>query len=72
MYDCHREHPQFIRLLHWEGLHRAAGPIAAWEQRGAHHASKLAALAAAPKAGALNADFAPSELLRAVIALAGW
>ncbi|MEU1391944.1 MULTISPECIES: TetR family transcriptional regulator [unclassified Nonomuraea] len=72
VYDYHREHPQFIRLLHWEGLHRAAGPIAAGEQRGAHYASKLAALAAAQKAGALNADFAPSELLHAVIALAGW
>ncbi|MFI7424948.1 hypothetical protein [Nonomuraea sp. NPDC049684] len=22
VYDYHREHPQFIRLLHWEGQHR--------------------------------------------------
>ncbi|MDR8408240.1 TetR family transcriptional regulator [Nonomuraea sp. 3-1Str] len=72
VYDYHREHPQLIRLLHWEGLHCGDGPVAAGEQRGAHYAAKLAALAAAQKRGALSAEFAPRELLYAVIALAGW
>ncbi|MFI9597111.1 TetR family transcriptional regulator [Nonomuraea sp. NPDC052265] len=72
VYDYHREHPQFIRLLHWEGLHRGDAPVAAEEQRAAHYATKLATLAAGQRTGALNADFAPGELLYAVIALAGW
>ncbi|WP_433441480.1 TetR/AcrR family transcriptional regulator [Nonomuraea sp. CA-141351] len=72
VYDYHREHPQFIRLLHWEGLHRGSGPVAGGEVRAAHYAAKLAALAAAQKAGTLGTDFAPRELLYAVIALAGW
>ncbi|MET7460805.1 TetR family transcriptional regulator [Nonomuraea sp. NPDC005501] len=72
VYDYHREHPQLIRLLHWEGLHRGDGPVTAGEQRGAHYAAKLAALATAQKTGALSAEFAPRELLYAVIALAGW
>ncbi|MEU1729560.1 TetR family transcriptional regulator [Streptosporangium sp. NPDC020145] len=72
VYDYHREHPQLIRLLHWEGLHRGDGPIAAEERRGAHYAAKLAALTAAQKAGTLNPDLAARELLYAVVALAGW
>ncbi|MER7131415.1 TetR family transcriptional regulator [Streptosporangium saharense] len=72
VYDYHREHPQLIRLLHWEGLHRGDGPVVAGERRGAHYAEKLATLAAAQKSGALTSDFAPRELLYAVIALAGW
>jgi len=72
VFDYHREHPQFIRLLYWEGLHRGGDPIAAREERAEHYAAKLAALAAAQKEGAVPSEFAPGELLYAVIALAGW
>ncbi|MEV4567760.1 TetR family transcriptional regulator [Nonomuraea sp. NPDC049419] len=72
VYDYHREHPQFIRLLYWEGLHRGGDPIAAREERAAHYAAKLSALAAAQEDGTLPPEFTPGELLYAVIALAGW
>jgi AcrR family transcriptional regulator len=64
VFDYHAEHPQFLRLLLWEGL-RGDRPAAAEEQRAEHYARKLAALSSS---GDLRAD----ELLYAVIALAGW
>jgi AcrR family transcriptional regulator len=73
VFDYHRDHPHFIRLLHWEGLHAAGGePVAAQDERTAHYAEKIAALARAQKSGALNPGVPPEELLYAVIALAGW
>ncbi|MEV5573410.1 TetR family transcriptional regulator [Spirillospora sp. NPDC052269] len=73
VFDYHREHPHFVRLLHWEGLHAADGKaVAAEGERTAHYAEKIAALSAAQAAGRLNAEVAPEELLYAVIALAGW
>jgi AcrR family transcriptional regulator len=35
VFDYHREHPQLVRLLHWEGLQ--AGHIAEPEPRQSHH-----------------------------------
>ncbi|RFU39563.1 TetR/AcrR family transcriptional regulator [Actinomadura logoneensis] len=73
VFDYHREHPHFVRLLHWEGLHASDGePVAARSERTAHYSEKIAALAAAQAAGRLNPEVAPGELLYAVIALAGW
>lgn len=73
VFDYHREHPHFIRLLHWEGLHAEdGGPVAARSERTAHYAGKIAALAKAQDAGRLNPEVPPEELMYAVIALAGW
>ncbi|MFF0521378.1 TetR family transcriptional regulator [Actinomadura nitritigenes] len=73
VFDYHREHPHFVRLLHWEGLHTAEGePVAAEAERTAHYAEKIAALAKAQAAGDLDTRLAPQELLYAVIVLAGW
>ncbi|MFC4908688.1 TetR family transcriptional regulator [Actinomadura gamaensis] len=73
VFDYHRAHPHFIRLLHWEGLHSAEGePVAAAEARTAHYARKIGALAGAQAAGRLNPDVPPEDLMYAVIALAGW
>ncbi|MCP2340694.1 TetR family transcriptional regulator [Actinomadura rupiterrae] len=72
VFDYHRAHPHFIRLLHWEGLHVSGGEAAAREARAAHYAEKIATLTKAQAAGHLNADVPPEDLLYAVIALAGW
>ncbi|WP_433474272.1 TetR family transcriptional regulator [Spirillospora sp. CA-142024] len=73
VFDYHRAHPHFIRLLHWEGLHAVDGePVAALAGRTTHYADKIAALAKAQQAGRLNPDVPPQDLLYAVIALAGW
>ncbi|WP_306362789.1 TetR/AcrR family transcriptional regulator [Nocardia sp. CC227C] len=70
VFDYHRTHPQFLRLLHWEGLQ--SGRPTAESARAAHYAEKVAALAAAQRAGALPTDVAPGYLLYAVAALAAW
>ncbi|MEU8117982.1 TetR family transcriptional regulator [Spirillospora sp. NPDC049024] len=73
VFDYHREHPHFVRLLHWEGLHTADDePVAAEAERTAHYAEKIAALAGAQESGRLDTRLAPRELLYAVIVLAGW
>ena len=73
VFDYHREHRHFIRLLHWEGLHTVEGqPVAAQAERTAHYAEKIAALARAQESGRLSRRVPPQELLYAVIALAGW
>ncbi|WP_329247494.1 TetR family transcriptional regulator [Actinoallomurus sp. NBC_01490] len=73
VFDYHRAHRHFIRLLHWEGLHAVEGKaVVAQDERAAHYAEKIAALAKAQKTGHLTPQVPPEELLYAVIALAGW
>ncbi|QLY34508.1 TetR family transcriptional regulator [Nocardia huaxiensis] len=72
VFDYHRTHPQFLRLLHWEGLQQQEGALPAESARASHYAEKVAALAAAQRAGALADDVAPGYLLYAVAALAAW
>ncbi|MFC0600216.1 TetR family transcriptional regulator [Streptomyces palmae] len=73
VYDYHRAHPHFARLLTWEGLQHgmgeADGPLAAEAERAAHYAEKVQAVAAAQGAGALIEDADPGRLMYAVIAL---
>ncbi|WP_329089434.1 TetR family transcriptional regulator [Actinomadura citrea] len=73
VFDYHRAHPHFVRLLHWEGLHTTEGePAVAEEERTAHYAEKIAALARTQESGRLDTRLAPRELLYSVIVLAGW
>jgi AcrR family transcriptional regulator len=85
IFDYHREHPQLVRLLHWEGLQagnaaapprRPDDPPLAHEtspdERGAYYLAKVAALREAGQAGALTTTVDPEYLLYAVIALAAW
>ncbi|MEU4823549.1 TetR family transcriptional regulator [Actinomadura sp. NPDC023710] len=73
VFDYHRAHPHFVRLLHWEGLHTTEGePVVAEEERTAHYAEKIAALARTQESGRLDTRLAPRELLYSVIVLAGW
>ncbi|MBL1074184.1 TetR family transcriptional regulator [Nocardia sp. 2] len=72
VFDYHRTHPQFLRLLHWEGLQQQDGELPAASARASHYAEKVASLAAAQRAGALPDEVAPGYLLYAVAALAAW
>ncbi|MFE6861418.1 TetR/AcrR family transcriptional regulator [Nocardia sp. NPDC057668] len=72
VFDFHHTHPQFLRLLHWEGLQSHAGALPAESARAAHYAEKVRALAAAQRAGALPDDVPAGYLLYAVAALAAW
>lgn len=73
VYDYHRAHPHFVRLLTWEALQygtsETTGPLAAEAERTAHYAQKVQAVAAAQGTGALTRDTDPARLMHAVIAL---
>ncbi|MFF2549651.1 TetR family transcriptional regulator [Nocardia sp. NPDC058058] len=72
VFDYHRTHPQFLRLLHWEGLQTKGGELPAESARASHYAEKVASVAAAQRAGKLTDDVAAGYLMYAVAALAAW
>ncbi|MBB2910807.1 AcrR family transcriptional regulator [Streptosporangium becharense] len=73
VFDYHRAHPHFLRLLSWEGLQDDGREAAVAEgERRAHYADKLAAFARAQAAGEITGDFDPAHLLYAVFALTTW
>ncbi len=71
VFDYHQAHPHFVRLLIWEGL-QAGRDITGETARGQHYATKVAALLAAQRTGALTDQVPAGYLLYAVIAVAAW
>ena len=70
LFDYHAAHPTLARLLQWEGLR--AAPAADEQKRTAHYRMKVERLAAAQRAGTIDAALAPDHLVFALIALAAW
>ncbi|MFE5832654.1 TetR family transcriptional regulator [Streptomyces sp. NPDC056488] len=72
VFDYHRAHPHFVRLLAWEGL-QGADRVAAEDERAGHYDEKIAAVARAQRDGTLADEVAAGRLIHAVIALtASW
>ncbi|MET8630312.1 TetR family transcriptional regulator [Kitasatospora sp. NPDC004669] len=71
IFDYHSANPHFSRLLAWEGLQRGAASeeLAAGPERTAHYGEKVAAVAAAQRAGELADEVDPGRLMFAVIGL---
>ncbi|MFG2532300.1 TetR family transcriptional regulator [Streptomyces sp. NPDC048516] len=69
VFDYHRRHPHFVRLLAWEGL-QCSDRIAAESERTDHYAEKIAAVARAQQDGKLTGAVEAGQLVHAVIALA--
>lgn len=69
VFDYHRRHPHFVRLLAWEGLQRR-DEVAAEGERTDNYAAKVATVARAQQAGTVTSDLAAGQLMHAVIALA--
>ncbi|WP_411081024.1 TetR family transcriptional regulator [Streptomyces sp. cmx-18-6] len=72
LYDYHRSHPQFIRLLHWEGLRDDGAPALREAERTAVYRSRVEALAEAQARGDLDPALEPDDLFYAVLALGAW
>ncbi|GAA3127630.1 TetR family transcriptional regulator [Planomonospora alba] len=72
VHDYHRDHPHFIRLVHWEGLERGSAVAAGHPERAAHYRSRVEALARAQGRGDLPAGVAPAQLLYGIFAMAVW
>lgn len=69
-FDHHAAHPELARLLQWEGL--AGGRAVHEAARTEHYQAKVAAVAAAQRAGRLDDDLDAADLVFLMIALAAW
>lgn len=69
-FDYHLTHPELARLLLWEGL--AGGPPADEVKRATHYKDKVAAVAAAQRAGTVDPGLDPAHLVFLLTALAAW
>jgi len=69
-FDYHLAHPELVRLLLWEGL--AGGPAPDEVKRTAHYKDKVTAVAAAQRAGLVDAALDPAHLVFLLTALAAW
>ncbi len=72
LYDYHRAHPQFIRLLHWEGLRDTGGPALQETERTAVLGETVRAMSDAQDKGTLDDGLDPKALFYAVLALGAW
>lgn len=72
VFDYHLEHPELLRLLHWEGLQLGAASVANEVQRTAYYQAKTAVIRDAQRAGSIAAEPSAGQLLYAVVALAAW
>jgi hypothetical protein len=72
VFDYHREHPQHLRLMLWEGLELGAGEIPAQAARADHYRRRPALLADAIRAGRLDPSLDPAGLWLILVAMAGW
>jgi AcrR family transcriptional regulator len=72
LYDYHREHPEFLRLLLWEALEYGDREVPDEANRKAHYEQKAAAMAEAQKAGHVDDEIDPAVLLLLIIGLVNW
>jgi AcrR family transcriptional regulator len=72
VFEYHRAHPHFVRLLAWEGL-QCQDTVVAEGERTRHYDEKIAAVAEAQRAGGITDEVTAGRLMHAVIALtASW
>lgn len=71
-FDYHCEHPELVRLLHWEALELSGSPAPHEHVRTEEYREKAAAFAAAQAAGSVVDDVPPGDLLFVVMAMAAW
>jgi AcrR family transcriptional regulator len=70
VFDYHAAHPHLVRLLLWEGLTHETGEIPAEAERLDHYRRKIDAFAHAQRAGAVDPDADPAQLLFLILAIA--
>ncbi|MFE2266439.1 TetR family transcriptional regulator [Streptomyces griseosporeus] len=70
--DYHAAHPEFLRLLFWEGIEYGTADLPDEAARQDHYARKVAAVRDAQERGVITDAFAPGDLLFLLIAVANW
>lgn len=71
-FDYHCEHPELVRLLHWEALELPGVPAPHELERTREYEEKIAAFAVAQRNGSVVDDVPPGDLLFSVMAMAAW
>lgn len=70
--DYHAAHPEFLRLLFWEGLEYGAAELPDEGIRQAHYGAKVAALADGQARGVISDAIPPGDLLLLITAVINW
>ncbi|RIX28659.1 TetR/AcrR family transcriptional regulator [Amnibacterium setariae] len=70
-FDYHLDHPELVRLLHWEALERTE-EIADEAIRTQHYQRKVAAFRRAQAAGILDDGIDAADMVFMVLALSAW
>ncbi|MFB7504090.1 TetR family transcriptional regulator [Streptomyces broussonetiae] len=70
--DYHASHPEFLRLLFWEGLEYGTAELPDEPARQEHYARKVAALADGQARGVISDAIPPGDLLLLLTALVNW
>lgn len=71
VFDYHLAHPHLLRLMSWESL-QDEQPMVAEGVRVAHYGDKVAAVAAAQDAGAVQSEIPATHLFATVMAMTTW
>lgn len=72
LYDYHREHPEYLRLLLWEALEYGDREVPDEANRKAHYDKKVAAMAEAQRAGHVDDEIDPGLLTLLIFGLGNW
>ncbi|GAB3405765.1 TetR family transcriptional regulator [Flindersiella endophytica] len=72
LYDYHRAHPEFLRLLLWEALEYGDREVPDEADRTKHYEQKAGAMAKAQREGLIDEEIDPSVLMLFVIGLVNW
>ncbi|GAA3227508.1 TetR family transcriptional regulator [Streptomyces sp. XM83C] len=70
--DYHDAHPEFLRLLCWEGMEYGTAELPDEDERRRHYAAKIDAIRDAQERGVISDAYAPGDLLFLLIAVANW
>lgn len=71
VYDYHRERPELMRLMRWEGL-TVEGDVPNEALRREHYGYKVDAVVRGQQEGALTTSIDADQLIFLVLSLAGW
>ncbi len=72
VFDYHAEHPDLVRLLHWEALTYGEREIPDEDGRAAYYQLKAQAFLAAQREGSLTEEIDAAHLVFLVLAIADW
>ncbi|MEV5873981.1 TetR family transcriptional regulator [Streptomyces sp. NPDC052101] len=70
--DYHATHPEFLRLLFWEGIEYGSAELPDESTRQEHYARKVAAFADGQARGVITDAIPPGDLMLLLTALTNW